>query len=202
VIAGLIPAAGHSTRMGRPKLSLPVAGRLVLEHVVLALRQAGVEPVLVVLGPHVAHLAEPARASGAEVLLLPAPTPDMRATIEHGLGWLEHLHPGPDDGFLLAPADHPTLDTDLVRQIIQAWQERPNCSIVVPTWQGKRGHPALVAWSHVAGIRTHPAGAGLNTYFRQHAARTLELPVQNSAAVEDLDTPEDYERLLRQRPAP
>jgi CTP:molybdopterin cytidylyltransferase MocA len=198
MIAGLIPAAGHSRRMLRPKLALPVAGRTVLEHVVDALRQAGVVPVLVVLGPHVADLAGPARAAQAEVLLLPEPTPDMRATVEHGLTWLEtHFRPGPDDAWLLIPADHPTLDDGLVYQVATAWLASPGRSIVVPTWQGQRGHPTLVAWQHVPGIRAHPAGAGLNTYFRLHAEVTLELPVDSAAVVEDLDTPEDYERLLR-----
>src|SRR5262249_42597993 len=56
VIAGLIPAAGHSRRMGRPKLALPLLGRPLLAHVVTALREGGADPVLVVLGPHVAEL--------------------------------------------------------------------------------------------------------------------------------------------------
>jgi molybdenum cofactor cytidylyltransferase len=197
VIAGLIPAAGHSRRMGRSKLALPVAGRTVLEHVVFALRQAGVVPVLVVLGPHVADLAGPAQAAHAEVLLLPEATADMRATVEHGLARLEErYHPGPGDAWMLVPADHPTLDAGPVSQLVAAWRASPGRSIVVPTWQGRRGHPTLVAWNHVAGIRAHPPGAGLNTYFRLHAEQTLELPVDSAAVVEDLDTPEDYERLL------
>ncbi len=199
MIAGLVPAAGHSRRMGRPKLALPVAGRTVLEHVVAALRRGGAEPVLVVLGPHVADLAGPARAAGALALVLPAATPDMRATLEHGLAWLQdHYHPGPADAWLLAPADHPTLDADVVRRLVEARRQRPDRSIIVPTWQGKRGHPALLAWGHVAGIRGHPPGEGLNTYLRRHAEHSLELPVDSRAVVEDLDTPEDYERLLRE----
>ena len=46
----LIPAAGKSRRMGRPKVSLPLGGRVVLEHVIVALKQAGIEDILVVLG--------------------------------------------------------------------------------------------------------------------------------------------------------
>jgi CTP:molybdopterin cytidylyltransferase MocA len=84
-----------------------------------------------------------------------------------------------------------------VRRIVAAWRDRPDRSIVVPTWQGQRGHPTLVGWGHVAGIRAHPAGEGLNAYFRRHAGETLELAVNSAAVVEDLDTPEDYERLLR-----
>ncbi len=52
MIFAVVPAAGRSSRMGRPKLSLPLGGRTVLEHVVIALRQGGVDEVLVVVGPH------------------------------------------------------------------------------------------------------------------------------------------------------
>src|SRR5437763_15704538 len=94
----VVPACGHSTRMGRPKLSLPLGGRSVIEHVVGALRGGGVEHVLVVVGPHVADLAPLARTARADVLSLPEPTADMRATVEHGLRWLDaRFAPAPDD---------------------------------------------------------------------------------------------------------
>ena len=200
MIAGLIPAAGHSRRMGRPKLALPLRGRPVLEHVVAALVEAGVAPVLVVLGPHVAELANPARAAGAAVLLLPEATPDMRATVERGLAWLEEaVPPGPQDDWLLVPADHPALDAGVIRGLIAA-RPQPGRSIVVPTWQGRRGHPTLIGWGHVAGMRALPAGLGLNAYLRRHTAETLEVAVGTADVLNDLDTPEDYERLLRSWP--
>jgi molybdenum cofactor cytidylyltransferase len=186
--------------MGRPKLALPVAGRTVLEHVVTALHGGGVHPVLVVLGPHVAELAGVAERAGASVLLLPEPTPDMRATVERGLAWLEETYrPTPDDAWLLVPADHPTLDAEVIRAVCAARQEHPERSLIVPTWQGRRGHPTLITFAHSEGIRHHPASEGLNTYLRQHVSETLELPVDSPAVVADLDTPEDYERLLRGR---
>lgn len=198
MIAGLIPAAGHSRRMGQPKLALPVAGKTVLEHVVTTLLDAGVNPVLVVLGPHVADLSTPARDAGASVLLLPWPTPDMRATVERGLWCLEEtLHPGDEDDWLLAPGDHPTLEMEVLRKLIAARAAHPEKSIIVPTFQGQRGHPTLVRWKHVADLRGHPQGEGLNTYLRGQMGITLELPVDSASVVEDLDTPEDYERLLK-----
>ncbi|MFO0843448.1 MAG: nucleotidyltransferase family protein [Gemmataceae bacterium] len=197
MIAGLIPAAGHSRRMGRPKLGLPVAGKTVLEHVVAALLDSGVNPVLVVLGPHVADLSDAARAAGASVLLLPWPTPDMRATIERGLEWLdETLRPNDDDDWLLSPGDHPTLEVTVVRALLAARAAHPDKTVIVPTYEGRRGHPAVVRWRLVAGLRAHPPGEGLNTYFRARATETLEWPVSSGSVVEDLDTPEDYERLL------
>jgi molybdenum cofactor cytidylyltransferase len=195
----LIPAAGHSTRMGRPKLSLPLGSGTVLDHVLAALREAGVEHTLVVIAPHVAQLGEIATAAGAGVLQLAAETPDMRATVEHGLRRLEEqFHPLPGDGWLLVPADHPTLHAEVVRRLSESRQLHPQRSIFVPVFEGRRGHPTLFAWEHAAGIFAHPAGEGLNTYVRARAAQVLEVPVSDPDILCDLDTPEDYER-LRQR---
>ena len=191
----IIPAAGHSTRMGRPKLSLPLGGRTVLERVIDSLRAAGVNP-LVVLGPHVWELSAPALAAGAMVLELPEPTPHMRVTVEAGLAFLEDFHPLPQDPWLLVPADHPALDAELIRKLIAEFARRPECSIAVPTFQGKRGHPALIRWNHAAGIRAFAPELGLNTYLRQFANQTLELSVSSPDVLVDLDTPEAYERLL------
>lgn len=195
----LVPAGGKSARMGRPKLALPLGGRTVLEHTVSAFRRAGVEHVLVVVGPHVPELVPLAEAAGGHVCRLLEETADMRSTVEHSLRWLEErFRPGPKDAWLLAPADHPTLDADVIRQLLQARADHPERSVFVPTWEGRRGHPALIAWSHVAGIRAHPAGQGLNTYLRQCATEVLEVPAASADVLCDLDTPADYEQLLRQ----
>jgi molybdenum cofactor cytidylyltransferase len=199
----VIPAAGKSTRMGRPKLALPLGGRSVLEHVVAAFREGGVEHVLVVVGPHVPELRPLAEMAGAEVLPLDTETADMRATVECGLGWLEaQHHPNPDDSWLLAPADHPTLDAAIVHQLLEFRAAHLRTSILVPTYHGRRGHPVLIAWRHVAGIRTLAPGQGLNVYLRQQSAETLEVPVESPSVLCDLDTPEDYERVLAIRRLP
>jgi molybdenum cofactor cytidylyltransferase len=194
----LIPAAGTSSRMGRPKLALPLGDGTVLGHVVGALRQAEIEHTLVVVGPHVPELVPLAEAAGAAVLLLAAQTADMRATVEQGLDWLEsRFRPRDDESWLLAPADHPVLQPSVVRQLLRAQERNPHCSIVVPAFQGRRGHPALLRWGHVAGVRKLPAHQGLNTYLRRHADATLEIKVESASILWDLDTPEDYERLRR-----
>ena len=197
-VFALVPAGGKSERMGRPKLALPLGGRTVLEHTVGAFRRAGAEHVVVVVGPHVPELVPLAEAAGAHACRLAEETADMRSTVEQGLRWLEErFRPGQDDAWLLAPADHPTLDADAIRQLLRARADHPERSVFVPTWEGRRGHPALIGWKHVAGIRAHPADQGLNAYLRQCAAEVLEVPASSADVLCDLDTPEDYERLLR-----
>jgi molybdenum cofactor cytidylyltransferase len=198
MIYGLIPAAGTSTRMGRPKLLLPLGDRTVLEWVLAAIRQAGIEQTLVVAGPHVPQLVTLAAAAGAHSLLLTEQTPDMRATIERGLCWLQdRFGPRPEDAFLLAPADHPTLHAGVIRLLTQARNEHPDKSIFLPTFGSRRGHPTLIGWPHVAGIQAHPPKEGLNSYLRRCANETHEIVADDPDVLCDLDTPEEYEALRR-----
>jgi CTP:molybdopterin cytidylyltransferase MocA len=193
----LLPAAGESSRMGRSKLALPLGGSTVLQHVIRALHQGGVDHVLVVVGPHVPELVPLARLGGAETLLLPEKTPYMRVTVEKGLTWTEERYEcKPADPWLLVPADHPTLNADVVAALLHAYQPRSPHTIIIPTYQGKRGHPCSMAWKHVAGIRALPPDVGINTYLRQHREETQELPLESADILLDLDTPEEYERLL------
>ena len=197
-VFALIPAAGQSRRMGRPKLALPLGERTVLERVVTAVRDGGVEQVLVVIGPATVFLQPLAVLAGASTHVLPEETPDMRATVEAGLTWIEeHRHPQADDAWLLLPADHPTLESDVVRALLTAAQTQPDKSIFIPTHAGKRGHPTLLRWRHAAALRTLPPGQGLNAYIRSRETETLELPWPSAAVLFDLDTPEDLERWRR-----
>lgn len=197
MIFAVVPAAGRSARMGRPKLSLPVGGRTVLERVVTALRQGGADEVLAIVGPHDPGLTPLAAAAGASVLALAEATADMRATVEHGLRWLgSRFHPRPEDAWLLAPADHPALDADVVRRLCAAYAAG-GCSIVVPAHDGRRGHPTLIGWRHVAGVLAYPPGKRINDYLRSHERQTALVAAPAAAVLYDLDTPEDYERQMR-----
>lgn len=190
----LVPAAGHSTRMGRPKLTLPLGDRTVIEHVITALRAGGIGTVAVIVGHHGVELDRLADAAGARVLIVTEPTPDMRSTVEQGLQWIENrFGPKPNDPWLLIPADHPVLDPELVRQVMAAGTIEQ--SIVVPTFNGKRGHPTRFAWKHAAAIRALPPDRGINELLRTHAAEVRELPVADDRVLIDLDTPADYDRL-------
>jgi molybdenum cofactor cytidylyltransferase len=202
MIFAVVPACGQSSRMGRPKLSLPLGTCTVIEHVIVALRSGGVEQVLVVVGPHVPELVPLALAAGAEVLEVPEVTSDMRATVERGLAYLEeHFHPQPDDWWMLAPADQPILSAAVVRDLIAATIS-PLHNIIIPVHGEKRGHPTLIRWRKVAEIRAMPPDRGINSFLRAHAQETLELPISDPGILSDLDTPEDYARQLAHLPRP
>ena len=199
MIVALIPAGGQSRRMGQPKLLLPLGGQTVLERVIHTLHQSGIKNTLVVTTRRIPRLAEVATTAGAGVVTLPADTPDMRATVDFGLTWIaQNWSPAPSDAWLLVPADHPTLEVSVIQQLLAAAGANQGHSIFVPTHGGNRGHPTLVRWEHVAVIRSFPPDRGLNEYFRANAAQMLEVPVESPKILCDLDTAEDYERLLQE----
>jgi molybdenum cofactor cytidylyltransferase len=201
MIVAIIPAAGRSVRMGRSKLALPLGDTTVLGRVIQTLRDGGVDRNVVVLGPHVLELEALAQLSGAEVCRLPHDTGDMRETVVHGLDWIEqHEHPLPSDAFLLLPGDIPGVSSVVIRRLMATYEQSCARGIVVPVFDGRRGHPALIAWRHAAGIRTLSSQRGIDSYLREHAADTIEVPVDDMGVSSDLDTPADYDKLLKSAP--
>lgn len=192
----IVPAGGNSTRMGRPKLTLPLGNTTVIGRVVSTLRAGGVERIVVVVGPHVSELIPLAQAAGADVLALSEPTPDMRTTVERGLEWIgKHCCTAMHDWWFLAPADHPAFAASVISNLLSMSDEARR-SIIVPTHNGRRGHPALFRWHHAAGINAMPKDAGINSYLHAQANEVLELPVTDAGILANLDTPEDYARLM------
>jgi molybdenum cofactor cytidylyltransferase len=195
-IAALIPAAGRSERMGRPKLTLGLGTESVIQRVVIALEQGGADPVLVV-APPVAEpgavvLANHARAEGAWVVHCPSPTPDMRATARVGLDELAARGHVPE-GILLAPGDSPGLTARLVARVIGRFRQDPG-RIVVPVHDGRRGHPLALPWAMATMIHDLPEGTGINALLDRHRDRLTTLDVDDPGAVADMDTPDDYRR--------
>lgn len=194
MIVALVPACGQSRRMGRPKLVLPIDGQPLLLRVIRALLEGGVHRVLVLCAPEsepgAAQSASIALTSGAEVLVAPQLTPDMRTTVELGLATLQ---PTPPDLVVLSPADAPGLSSSSVRLLLEASALRPG-RIIIPIVQGRRGHPLLLPWPFARQIPELPPNVGVNALLHHHQTEIDEIPLSDPGLLEDLDTPEDYLR--------
>lgn len=192
----LIPACGKSQRMGKPKLSLPLGDKTVLEHVVASIRSSDVETILVIIGPHVAELKPLVSRAGARCLCLGGETPDMRRTVEEGLQFLQKEHnPSGEDFWMLIPGDSPSVDGALARELIVHYQSTTKPSIVVPAFNGKRGHPCLLSWALTPCLLRFEADKGINAFLRSREDITHEVPVSDVSVLEDMDEPLDYARL-------
>ncbi len=193
----IIPAAGHSRRMGRPKLLLPWQGTTVISHLVGELRAAGVTQIYVVLRANDATLRDAVVAANAVPVQPLIDPPDMRTSVEYGLKFAaedpNHLK---GSGWLLIPADHPIVSRTTVTELQSVWQPDRR-QILIPTYAGQRGHPTLFSSEFASEVATIPPDCGLNWLVRQNAAVIREVPVGDSGVIVDLDTPEDYDALLR-----
>jgi molybdenum cofactor cytidylyltransferase len=202
MIVALVPAAGSSTRMGRPKLTLPLGGQTVIRRVILALREGGVDRVLVLAPPLDAPASREITAegvlAGAEVFVLPEATPDMRATVEYGLAYLDRFQA--PVAILLAPADSPGVTSELVSAILERAKQSSR-SIIAPTYEGRRGHPLYLSWSWAQAIRALPAGVGINALFSTFPDQVETFAVDESGTLADLDTPSDYHEWQRRIPS-
>lgn len=202
-VAAIVPAAGASLRLGRPKLLIEFDGRPLIARVVAALRDGGASPVLVVAPPEDApegqDVARAAFEAGADVIVPEARPATMRDSVELALSELAWSD-DPPDAILLAPGDSPGLSSASVARLVAAWRELPN-RIVAPTFEGRRGHPVVIPWLLAEAVADLPAGVGVNALLAEHARDVVEIAFDTDAVLVDLDTSEDLGRLTRSGPA-
>jgi len=189
--AAIVLAAGESSRMGRSKPLLPLGNETFLSHLLNELRASRVAGITVVLGyrPEVVLDAMPEIAPIAVVN--PAYELGQLSSLQVGL---RHVGDGPD-AVLMCLADHPFIPRQVFDDVIAA-QERTGKQIVVPTYEGRRGHPTLFMRSLFAELLDAPLDQGARTVVRAHAADLLELPTTEAGILADVDTPDQYAEWL------
>jgi molybdenum cofactor cytidylyltransferase len=187
--AALLPAAGASRRMGRPKLLLPFRGGPLVAAVVAALRSGGAGPVVLVTAPEDAELRSWAWQAGVEVAINPDPERGMLSSLQEGLAALPR-----DQILLVSPADLPRLRPESVAELLRQMIVT-GAPLAVPIYQGKRGHPLAIAPALIPEIFTLDPTIGLKQLRDRHEGELLEVAVDDPGVVQDVDTVEDYEKL-------
>jgi molybdenum cofactor cytidylyltransferase len=188
VIAAIVLAAGASTRMGRQKLTLPMAGgrplvRLAVEQVLAA----ELDEVVVVVGGDADAVAAALATLPVRVVVNPRYAEGQSTSLRVGL---DALRPG-TDAAVVALGDQPLPDPDVIRRLVAAFRTtgRP---IAVPVYRDGRGNPVLFGatlFGELRGVTGDQGGRGVIT---RDPARVAEVPV-DMAMPADIDTPEDYE---------
>jgi len=189
VIAGIVLAAGHSLRMGRPKLLLDWGGKPVIRHAVEQVRAGGVDELIVVVAREAAAIRE--ALSGLPVRFVENPEPEagQASSIACGVSAL-----GPGVGAtLIALGDQPALPPEVIPRLLQTFRETAK-AIVAPLYRGVQGNPVLFAAAVFPELRTLTGDRGARSVVGKDPAR-LTLVSFDLAMPADLDTFEDYERL-------
>jgi len=186
-VAGIVLAAGASTRMGAPKMLLPIGSGTALSTVARALLDAGLSTVVVVLG----HQAEDVRRAAGlpdDERLRVVVNDDWRQGMASSLRFgLEAC--GDAAAALVALGDQPGISADRVRRIVAAW--RPDGSLVIPVHQGRAGHPVLFGRRLWDELRTLQGDVGGREVVLRHLADAVQVQDEPLA---DLDTEDDVRR--------
>lgn len=209
-------AAGGGRRMGRAKLILPWGGSGTVAGAALqAALAAPVAAVVAVTGADqeaVVGALRTAAATAPPEHEHPAPGPSQRPPrfqIVHNPEWeagmarslqvgLAALPPGLT-GFFVALADMPLVPPAVYHRLVEAFQATP--AIWVPTYQGRRGHPALFPVAFATAATRQQGDVGMRLVLREYSEQVRELPVPEPGVVVDLDTPDEYARYRPPEPS-
>jgi molybdenum cofactor cytidylyltransferase len=191
MLVAVVLSAGESSRMGRPKALLPVGDVSFIERIVKSLQATQVEKIIVVLGHNAGEIAEKIRHLPVTIVVNRNYAQGQLSSLIVALRALEG--DASVDGILLHLVDHPFLNPELVRRMIDRFYESRK-SIVVPTYKGRRGHPVIFSSRLFGELANAPLDQGAKSVVREHAAETLEIETDDEAILFDIDTPEDYRR--------
>ncbi len=210
VWAGLITAAGLSSRMGDFKPLMPLGGQTVMGRILDTLRQGGVGEVAVVTGYRGEDIR--AQAGGKGLTFLSNPdfaTTRMFDSVRIGLRYWAEKADSPEgrdlDGVYFSPVDTPLFSEYTLRREAEAFASGTE-AVYVPAYQGQPGHPILIRRTALEALLAHDGEQGLRgAYARLGDSAVAQVEVPDAGCVPDADTPEDFRRLQdllqsRQRP--
>ncbi len=200
MVPALILAAGESSRMGRAKALLPARdpGVSFLELLAGALRSGGVADVLVVGRPEDAPLQEKTASMQPPARFVPNPHAHLGQLSSLVAGLNVADRPG-TRAVLVAPVDAPLVSGDTVAALLAAF-DATLAPVVRPVHRGRHGHPVLFARSVFDELRHADPSRGARAVVAAHASTVMNVEVDDPGIVEDIDTPEDYQRTFGRTP--
>lgn len=193
MIAAIIPAGGASERMGVPKALLPYRGRTFLQTILDACSALGLRQRLVVLGYDADKILADIDLGDATVLRNPAPESGPIGSIRAGI---EAVLNHPVEGVLVWHVDRAHVAIATIEALLDRFRQGGE-PIVVPSHQGRRGHPVIFGQAVFADLLAVPDDQGARAVVRSDPSRVAVVPVDDPAVTEDIDTPEAYRELLR-----
>lgn len=165
---------------------LDAGGRTFVERVVHAHREAGCEPVIVVVRVDAGPEAAVARSAGARVIPNPDPADGPITSIRLALSEI-----GDVAGCALCPVDHPLVRPETVTLLAEAFRAGDD-PLVIPMFQGAHGHPILIRSTLFSEFEEPGLPEGARTVVHRHLPEVLEVEVEDPGVTADIDTLSDY----------
>jgi molybdenum cofactor cytidylyltransferase len=195
MVPAVILAAGKSSRMGRSKATLPLAGgETFLSRLIRTLHEAGVEDVVVVVGHDPETILKSLEHS--ELMFRLVMNPDYESgQLSSVLAGLRAIDRPGVSAMLLSLVDVPLASTATVRAVLERHRaKRP--PIVRPVSRGRHGHPVVVDRLLFSLLRAADPSQGIKPVVRAHVSASGDVDVDDEGAFTDIDTPEEYARVI------
>lgn len=186
-IWAIVLAAGASTRMKTQKLLLPFNGKTIIETVIQNVALSVKTNIMVVLG---SHRYEISRLIGQMPVKYCVNTDFINGMLSSVICGFRAL-PEYATAALIFLGDQPQISGTVAKKVIEAWRESKK-GIIIPTFNGRRGHPSLIATKYIAEIEKLDHERGLRSLFIRFEEDIYIVECNTPEILRDIDTPEDY----------
>jgi CTP:molybdopterin cytidylyltransferase MocA len=191
-LSAIILAAGESRRMGEPKALVQFGEHRFLETIINNFHDAGVDHRLVVLGHGAADIYESVKHLPAQFLENPRYSLGQFSSLQAGVNAL----PLETDGAFLALVDQPQISSGIISAIKGQFIANPQM-IVIPTFNGRRGHPPILPRAVLQKIASAPETETAATIIRRHPEQTLEFEVDSESILWNINTKDEVEEVCK-----
>lgn len=187
----IILAAGKSERMGQQKLLMPFSDTTMLEHIIKKARASNVGEVHVVLGSHYREISDSIAHLKVKVVHNKDFERGMLSSVQCGFNSLSSMSRA---GMILL-GDQPMVRTEVINNLVDRYLGSEK-GILIPVYNGKRGHPVLIDVRYIAEINRLDPEVGLRQLMTDFKSDILEVEVKTDTILRDIDTIEDYKKEL------
>jgi len=188
-IGAVVVAAGLSRRMGQPKVLLEWgAGRTILDHILICVKKAHLDQIIVVTGHRADEVALIAQRQGVETCFNPNfEVADMLSSLKVGIAALDSSM----DAVLIVLGDQPMVRTNTIRRVMRAYQ-RSHMGLVIPSYQMQRGHPIVLDRRYWGEVLALDETRSLRDVIKTHNDAIYYVNVDDDHILRDIDTPDAY----------
>ena len=191
MITAIVLAAGESKRIGIPKALLKIGRKSFIRHIVDVLKASNLQKIVVVLGSSAEAIRQELEGTDVTVVINNDYRRGQLSSILEGIAIAETFSPA---GILIHPVDHPLVGPRVIEVLLRTFSEL-NPPIVVPTFEGKRGHPVIFSATLFNELRKAPPEAGARAVVWAHVRDLVEIETEEGGVILNIDTREDYEHL-------
>ncbi|MAF85390.1 MAG: molybdenum cofactor cytidylyltransferase [Dehalococcoidales bacterium] len=191
MISAILLAAGESKRMGKLKQLMPFGQNTIVEQAIDNLLNSVVDETIVVLGYRAEEVIKTIAAKPVKLVVNPDYEQGMSTSIIAGLNLIDSR----TQAVMLILGDQPLINSQTINRLIEAFYNHDK-GIVIPTYQGRRGHPTIFTIKYREKLLGLKGDIGGRQIVKDHPGDILEVTVNSESIVTDIDTINDYQSLL------